>query len=263
MGTVTTDSFQMDYYRFGKGERAFVILPGLSVQSVLGSARSVEKEYSLFAEAFTVYLFDRRRDVKAPYTVRDMARDSAEALIALGLREVYLFGASQGGMISMAVAAEYPQLVKKLALSSTCACVEEESFERINNWISLAENRDGEGLYLDFGRKVYPPELFSVYKSALEIAGRSVTDNEFERFVTIARGTRGFDIRDELKNIRCPVLVTGSSDDLVLGPDTVSDISNALSRSPDVETKLYSGFGHAVYDTAPDHRERLYGFFMK
>ena len=41
-GIVQTESFSMDYFRFGRGSRTMVILPGLSVQSVMGAAQAVE-----------------------------------------------------------------------------------------------------------------------------------------------------------------------------------------------------------------------------
>ena len=42
------------------------------------------------------------------YGVDDMARDTAEAIKALKLERVSIFGASQGGMIAMKIAVEYP-----------------------------------------------------------------------------------------------------------------------------------------------------------
>ena len=112
--TVQTDTFSMDFFRFGKGERTLVILPGLSVQSVMGLADAVASAYQNMAETFTIYLFDRRKDLPPVYSVRDMARDTAAAFKALGLRDVCLFGASQGGMIAMVLAIEYPELVGKM-----------------------------------------------------------------------------------------------------------------------------------------------------
>ena len=46
---VSTDSFTMEYCRFGQGERAMVILPGLSIGSVLRSAESIERSYAPLA----------------------------------------------------------------------------------------------------------------------------------------------------------------------------------------------------------------------
>ena len=42
--TVKTDAFSMDYVRFGSGKRTFVILPGLSVQSVMGAQKIRRKK---------------------------------------------------------------------------------------------------------------------------------------------------------------------------------------------------------------------------
>lgn len=102
--TVKTERFSMDFFRFGKGEKTLVILPGLSVQSVMGAADAVAGAYRSLTDHFTIYVFDRRAELPASYSVRDMARDTAEAFRALGLKKVCLFGASQGGMIALALA---------------------------------------------------------------------------------------------------------------------------------------------------------------
>ena len=65
--TVTTDTFSMEYYKFGHGEEALVILPGLSVQSVMGFASAVEEAYQLLADEYTVYLVD----LAVPYHISD------------------------------------------------------------------------------------------------------------------------------------------------------------------------------------------------
>ena len=46
--TVITKGIEMPYITFGTGERAFVILPGLSVKSVLFSAKAIEAAYTCF-----------------------------------------------------------------------------------------------------------------------------------------------------------------------------------------------------------------------
>ena len=119
--TVKTDAFSMDYVRFGSGKRTFVILPGLSVQSVMGARGAVAQAYDALTREFTVYLFDRRKELPAAYTVADMANDTAAAMRALGLKDVSLFGASQGGMIAQCIAIAHPDLIETLILGSTHA----------------------------------------------------------------------------------------------------------------------------------------------
>ena len=58
--TVRTDTFSMSFFRFGRGEKTLVILPGLSVQSVMAAADAVVAAYQGLQDTFTVYVFDRR-----------------------------------------------------------------------------------------------------------------------------------------------------------------------------------------------------------
>ena len=262
--TVQTDTFSMDFFRFGKGERTLVILPGLSVQSVMGLADAVASAYQNMAETFTIYLFDRRKDLPPVYSVRDMARDTAAAFKALGLRDVCLFGASQGGMIAMVLAAEYPALVKKLALGSTASRITDAQTQRLDQWVKAAQEKDGVKLYLSFGELVYPKAVFKAARETLVSAGKSVTDGEFARFALLASAMNGFDFTARLSEIHCPVLVLGATDDAVLGGDASREIAQGFAGRENVELHIYEeGFGHAAYDTAPDYKARLQRFFLK
>ena len=259
--TVKTEDFSMDFFRFGEGERTLVILPGLSVQSVMGAADAVAEAYRSLTDRFTIYVFDRRRELPTVYSVRDMARDTAAAFRALGLKKVCLFGASQGGMIALLLAIEHPELVDRLALGSSSAHLRPEQAHVLEEWIRLAKEGDRTGLYLAFGRDVYPPAAYEQYKEALIAAAGTVTDAELERFATLAEGTLGFDAVPELDRIRCPVLALGVYEDPVLDSDATMEIAENLDRRPDFRLYMYVGYGHAAFDTAPDYRERLLRFF--
>ena len=67
--TVHTDTFSMDFFRFGKGEKTMVILPGLSVQSVMAVTDAVAAAYKPLEGVFTIYVFDRRKDLPPVYSV--------------------------------------------------------------------------------------------------------------------------------------------------------------------------------------------------
>jgi len=59
--------------------------------------------------------------IEAPYTLSDMATDTAGLIEALGLGSAHVVGASMGGMIAQTLAIEYPALVRTLTsiMSST------------------------------------------------------------------------------------------------------------------------------------------------
>ena len=105
------------------------------MKRVIDVEELISKIYDPIADDFTIYVIDRRKDLPSPYPVHDMAIDTAEAIISLGLKDVYLFGASQGGMIVLEIAIEYPDLVKKLAVGSTSANLRSQESEAIDEWI--------------------------------------------------------------------------------------------------------------------------------
>ena len=256
--TVHTDTCSMNYIRFGHGEKRFVIIPGLSVQSVLLSAEAIAAAFRSFTEDYTAYLFDRRSEVPEGYSIGDMARDTAQAMKALELKDTHIYAASQGGMISMIIAADYPELAGKLVLASTAAQVTRERYQVPESWVELAKAGRAEDLYMAFGSKVYPADVFENLRSFFSETAKTVTEQDLARFVILAESMKDFSAVDSLERITCPLLVIGSRDDKVLGEAASEQIAEAI---PGAELFLYDGYGHAVYDTAPDFTERMLDFF--
>lgn len=261
--TVRTNEFEMEFFRFGRGEKKMVILPGLSIRSVMPFAEAVSVAYSVMQNDFTVFVFDRRRVLPPTYSIREMASDTALALDALDLKNVYLFGASQGGMIAFELAAQRPDAVEKLAIASTALCMTETRFEPIRGWIEKAKVMDGTGLTLQFGQTVYPTEIYEKNKLMLAEEGESVTEEELSRFIILAQALQAFDVRFVARAVRCPIFAVGSRDDRIFGEAAVREIEELFRDRAGFEYHLYDGYGHAVYDTAPDFKERLHTFFMK
>ncbi|WP_029233346.1 alpha/beta fold hydrolase [Butyrivibrio sp. VCB2006] len=263
LGKVTTDSFTMDYFKFGKGDKTLVIIPGLSIQSVMGAAYTVEAEYSSrIKDEFTVYVFDRRLEIPENYSIHEMARDTATAVKELGLSDISLFGASQGGMIAMVMAIDYPELVKKLILGSTSSHIKPEQSAVLEKWIELAEKGDAHTLYQSFAKEIYPSTVYEDYKDYFADVSNTVTSEELKKFIILAKSILGFDISGDLKKIKCPTLAIGCYEDAVLDSDATMEIAENLDYRPDFKLYMYIGYGHAAFDTAPDYRDRMYNFLM-
>ena len=253
--------FTMQYFRFGQGEKTMVILPGLSIGSVMPSAQAIADEYAIFQDDYTVYVFDRRSMLPESYSVEQMARDTAIVMKQLDLHDVYLFGASQGGMMAEVIALEYPELVRKLVIGSSAARISEERMNVLNEWIKLKKKKKREELSEAFGRALYTPEVYEQFKQALADMVRPVSKPELEKFVILAKGTKDFDILDRLPQINCPFLAIGSADDSVLGPEALREIVSAMAGKANFRWYEYDGYGHAAFDMAPDYRQRLFDFF--
>ena len=261
--SIVAGGTETEYLVFGEGNNVMAILPGLSVQSALLSSAAIAKEYSVFHKDFTVFVFDRRKDVPPVYTVSDMAEDTAQAFRALGLRDVCLFGASQGGMIALLLAAKKPELVGKLALGSSAAALSPEAEDTLRLWASLAREEKREALYLDFAQKVYPPSFFTKNRSAFIKLSALPTREELLRFSVLAQGSLGFDASSALEKVSCPVLNLSASDDGVLGAGAGERLAQAFENKPGCRSVFYSGYGHASYDLAPGYKEELLDFFLR
>jgi pimeloyl-ACP methyl ester carboxylesterase len=249
----------MDYFRFGTGARNMVIIPGLSLKSVMESADFVAEAYSLFTDKYTVYVFDRRKELPPVYNVHDMARDTSVAMDALGIKDAYLFGISLGGMIAQVIAAERPDLVRKLMLGSTCGKMSEEAKDGLDKWIGYARSERVTELAIGFAEAVYSEKLMEKNRRAFSYLADMTTREELERFIILATGVSGFDMSSHLYKIQCPVLVMGGGKDKLIGREGLEQ----LAEKTHAELYIYEDQPHSVYDEAPDFKQRTFDFFEK
>lgn len=261
---VRTDGFEMEYARFGNGPRAMVVIPGLAIKSVMKSAASLQVPYKMFVEDFTLYFFDRRKDVEAGYSLEDMARDQVLAMQALGLKDVALYGVSQGGMVAQHIAATHPELVWKLVLGCSTSKPEPQQLEIIGNWARLARAHDREGLVDAFIRDCFSVKFAERYSRALRAMYKDVSDAEMDRFAIFARECDNVDTGDMLADVRCPVLVLAASEDRVVLPVASDKIVDKLSATGvPCEYEVFEGYGHAVFDEIKEYKDRILEFLKR
>ena len=255
--SVSVKGITMNYISFGNGEKAFVILPALSVHSVMGAADAIEKAYRDFSEAYTVYVFDRAESVREGYTVRNMAEDTASAMRALNITDAAVFGASQGGMIAQYLAIDHPELVGSMILGSTLAKPNRIFNSVVGEWIRLAKAKNERGLLESFADHVYSAHTLKTDRQAWIASASGISDEEYRRFIILAEACGTFDCCHLLSSVRCPVLVIGSEGDRVATAEGSRQIAAAIGCGIYLYDETY---GHGVYDEAPDYRQRCMNF---
>jgi len=252
------DDITMRYVCFGEGSKDMVILPGLSLQSVLSSADAIAEAYGVFAKDYTVRLFDRRVNIPDRYSVEEMAEDTAKIMEFLGLENVYLFGVSQGGMMAQLIAIRHPHLVGKLVLASTASKFETAKDSDIwDKWLTFAKQGKIHELNEAFCEDLFGHELCVQLHDVVLAMEEATTKEDVDRFIVMAEGTENFDVYDDLNKITCPVLILGSENDTVLDVENMKKTANKLN----CEIYLYEGYSHAVYDLAPDFKDRILRFY--
>lgn len=252
-----TDCFEMEYMQFGSGERAMVILPGISLSSVLLSASSIVQAYASFAEKFTVYCFDRKKNMQKGYSVENMADDTVVAMKAAGIEKACIFGASQGGMIAQYIAAKHPGIVEKLFIASSLSKPNALFLKNLKKLDELAEKGSLEEMNRIFFSVVYSQDYLEKYKDAFDYLAKLGTQEELERFRVLLEACGSFDISGRISDIKCPTLVVGAEKDKMLTGEASVETAELIG----CDYYLYEGYCHAVFDEAPDYKDRIMKFF--
>ncbi len=110
---------QLHYERAGSGE------PLLLIQGMSGTHVSWGEAFrGALEQSFDVVAFDNRgiglsAPIDGPFTIAEMAQDTAELLAALELEHAHVVGISMGGMIAQELALAHPERLRSLTLGCT------------------------------------------------------------------------------------------------------------------------------------------------
>ena len=103
--------------------------------------------------------------------------------------------------------------------------------------------------------------MFDQYRETLIAPAGTVTDKNLKRFIILAEKTKGFNVEPQIDKIQCPILALGVFEDSVLDSDATMEIAEKLDERADFRLYMYTGYGHAAFDTAPDYKKRILNFF--
>lgn len=254
--TIKIDDTEMDYACFGKGERILVVIPGLSLKRIKGTALLLASVYHCFVEDYRVYVFDRKEEIPEGYSVKDIAEDIVYAMEVLHIKKADILGISQGGMVAQYVALEHPGFVNKLILAVTLSRENETVKQVIANWIRLAEKEDLEGLAGDMMDKVYSEAYLKKYGTFIPALAKLVKQKEPARFARLAKACMTCDTYERLKEITCPVFVIGGKLDQIVTAQASYEIAEKLG----CEIYMYEELGHSIYEEAEDFNMRIKSF---
>ena len=257
--TIATSSAQCECAVFGNGKKPLVILPGLSIKSLMPFAGAVAERYQKFLDGYKIYLLDRPLEPPQNCGADFLAQAAAEALDSLGVKGACVVGISAGGIAAQALAKSRPDLAAKLFLGSTCAKMTDTAAAIIEGWARLAEEQKLSELNQAFAQAVYTPSFYERYKDAIMASLAGATSADLKRFATLARALLGFDATTLLAKIQCPLLAVGAGLDKIFGSDAAPQIERLTGSS--ARSYVYKNYGHAVYDEAPDYVDRIYEFF--
>ena len=261
-GRIPFPGTDMDYIRFGTGKKALILLPGLGdgLRTMKGMAMPIALMYRAFAKEYTVFVFSRKNRMPRGYTTRDMARDQRRAMEALGISRADVVGISMGGMIAQHLAADAPEMVRRLVLVATCPCPNALLTESVTEWMEFAQRDDHKGLMESNVRRIYTQDYFDRRKWAIPIAGQVSKPRSYERFYIQAQACMSHDSLARLSMISAPTLVIGGEKDKALGSEGSYRIAEGI---PGARLWMYPEYGHGLYEEAKDFPWRVLNFLLE
>lgn len=246
----------MTYVSFGRGEKQLVIIPGLSLKSIHGSAPALAWIYRIFSEEYRIYVFDRKEALPEPCTVSALADDVAEAMRQLKITKADVIGISQGGMIAQYLALHYPELVRKLALGVTLSRANDTLRTVIDQWVEMADKKDYKAIVQSMLENMYSEQYVRKYGWLFPIAMKTAKLVDPERFIQLAKACLTCDTYEHLNEIQSPVLVLGGKEDKIVTARASEEIAEKLS----CPIYMYDGLGHSAYEEGKDFNQRIYDF---
>ena len=258
-GQVSLAGGSMSCVSFGRGDKPFVLLPGLSdgLATVRGKALLLAGPYVPFFERYTVWMFSRRDELPAGYSIREMADDQAEALRILGIGRASVMGVSQGGMIAQSLAARYPELVEKLVIAVSAPGANDLIRSCVSRWIDFAKQGDHRSLMIDTAERSYSPERLKRYRRLYPVIGQIGKPKSYDRFLVNAEAILGMEETGEPEQISCPTLIIGGGEDRIVGVGASYELNE---RIRDSALFVYPSLGHAAYEEAEDFNARVLRF---
>jgi pimeloyl-ACP methyl ester carboxylesterase len=170
-----------------------------------------------------------------PYSINQMAEDTAALIDHVGVGPVSALGWSLGGSVLQSMLIRHDALLKRAILLNAFA-----SYSPIQHgWLDalLALRRSGANplaqiiLLMSWGLTIKSLGDHDHAMQMAEVARNDLYPTTVEGFAAQAEGLRHYDSRPHLPGIATPVLVLGGAEDILTPPTQSEEIARLIPRS--------------------------------
>ncbi|WP_433547513.1 alpha/beta fold hydrolase [Streptomyces sp. CA-294286] len=233
----------LPYRALGTGEEPLVVLRWFTDHHTNpeGWEKSVElSQLAPFGEHFRVYAVNRAPGMAPGTTMADIAAQHAEALTEKFGGPVHVVGPSSGGSLALQLAADHPQVVKKLALSMAGYTMGEAA-RKAQVAYAEAAVAGKRAFHHTAGISFKNPATAAVLKPLMWLVDPFVRPKEAADMAAFVAAEAGFDVRDRLPGIQVPTLVVSGGKDPACPPEICRVTADEM---PDARLITYPEAGH-------------------
>lgn len=239
----------LPYARIGDKPNILLNIEGLSFKHEPPSGFMIKrfvKSFRPFTEEYVVYQIGRKQNVPKDYKFSDMANDYANMIRREFKGPVNVMGVSTGGQIAQFLAADHPDVIRKLVIISAAYRLSDKGVETERKAAKhFKQQKYGKSLttFLDL---IWRSKITrSIAKFLTRIFGRLFIGKiEYPNdFLTEIRGDVEMNFKERLKDIKAPTLVMSGDLDIAY---LVDDVRMTAEGIPNAELILYEGQGHGL-----------------
>lgn len=243
------------------GRETVVLSAGLG-----GSGAFWAPQMAALLERFRVVLYDHRgtarsvRTLTDPHTVAVMGVDIVKVLDAVGVEHAHVVGHAAGGNAGLAMALDHPDRMGRLVVVNGWSRPDPHIKRCFDTRLALLNNT-GIAAYVHAQPLfLYPADWLSENHARLEAEEvhhlHAFPDPDVMRARIAA--LLAFDIDEALEEIRCPVLISASADDMLV---PLACSRRLAERLPNATLDIAPWGGHGFTVTAPEaFNSRLLSF---
>jgi len=238
----------MRYALDGTGERTLVL-----VHEMGGTMESWEEAGRRFAQTRRVLRFDGRgaglsQKVRGALSIDTMADDIASLLDHVGIGgKVALAGVAVGGAVALHFAARHAARTSAVAVGSPATGIEVDRRAAVLERVAKLEAAGMGFAVEDSMRNGYPDELRGDGKRFAQYRARWL-GNDPASYATVYRMLATTDMKHEMTQLRCPVLVIGALFDRTRPPAIAKAIADTIPGAIYEEVRT----GHYMAAQTPD-----------
>jgi len=231
MATFTLNDIALHYQTFGDTDK-----PALIFSNSLGTNLSMwQQQLDYFQAHFFVICYDTRGHGSSsappgPYTLEQLGLDVINLLDHLKIQTASFCGISMGGLTGQWLAIHYPERFNHVVVCNTAAKIGQEQawLERA----SLVREQGLKPIAATAASRWFTEPFIQSQTAIVKHLSNDLAAGSSEGYASCCEALAKADLRDQLKEIKVPVLIVAGTADPVT---TVEDAEFMLERIPNAQ----------------------------
>ena len=193
------------------------------VHSLASDLTLLDAQASMLKKHFKVLQIDIRGHGKspapaAPYTMAELAEDVQAVFDSLGIKQTVWVGVSLGGMMGLTHAIRHPGVITRLVIADTTSGYPAAAHGGWRERIGMVRERGTQAVAQGTLSRWFTAEYLQREPAVAEHFTKIIAATPAEGFIGCCEAILGYDVADQLDQVRCPTLVMVGEEDQATPP---------------------------------------------